>query len=185
VNDVIKSKIRQLYLFLKEANQLRFRPIRALAEQPKVVRLADMPNHPAMQLYRPVRTENAQEVPDMLLRVKRPRLTRCPGPTASISSWLLPNWDDPATTVSVAESQNVTDDEGKTVTILFDADQQRVADFKTWLEQRKAWIEPELAARKAMSFFEVFYDMYSMIFGHRRPCRSASPDIVEARRASV
>jgi very-short-patch-repair endonuclease/DNA polymerase III delta prime subunit len=163
VSDVIRSKIRQLFLFLKEANQLRFRPIRTLTEQPKVVRLADMPNHPAMQLYRPVRTENTQEVPDMLLRVKRPPLTRCPAPLASISSWLLPNWDDPAKSVSVAESQNVTDDEGKTVTVQFDDDQQRFADFKTWLEQRKAWIEPELAARKAMSFFEVFYDMYSMI----------------------
>jgi very-short-patch-repair endonuclease/superfamily I DNA/RNA helicase len=163
VSDVIKSKIRQLYQFLKEANQLRFRPVRILADQPKVVRLVDMPNHPAMQLFRPVRTENTQEVPDTLIRVKRPLLTKCPVPPVSVLAWLLPNWDDPGRTASVAESQNATDDEGHTITIQFDDDQRRVADFKAWLDQRKAWIEPELAARKAMSFFEVFYDIYSAI----------------------
>jgi hypothetical protein len=96
VSNVIKSKVRQLYHFLKEANQLRFRPVRVLGEQPKVVRLAEMPNHPSMQIFRPVRVENTQEVPDTLLRVKRPAITRCPAPPATITSWLLPNWDDPS-----------------------------------------------------------------------------------------
>lgn len=163
MSDVIKSKIRQLYQFLKEANQLRFRPVRVLTDQPKVVRLADMPNHPTMQMFRPVCIENAQEVPDTLLRVKRPWLTKCPAPPASIDSWLLPNWDDPAKEVFVAESQNTTDAEGMTITIRFDDDRQRVADLKAWSKQREVWTEPELAARKAMSFFEAFYDIYSAI----------------------
>jgi hypothetical protein len=59
VSDVIKKKIRQLYEFLKEANQLRFRPVRILSEQTKVIRLADMPNHPSMQLFRPVKKASA------------------------------------------------------------------------------------------------------------------------------
>jgi hypothetical protein len=163
VSDVIKSRIRQLYQFLKEANQLRFRPVRVLAEQPKVVRLAEMPNHPAMQLLRPVRTEDTQEVQDTLLRVRRPLLTKCPAPPEAIATWLLPGWDDPANSVSVAESQNSTDDEAQTVTIRFDADSQRIAEFKGWADQREAWTQPELAARRAMSFFEVFYDIYSAI----------------------
>lgn len=163
MNDIVKSKIRQLYLFLKEANQLRFRPVRVLSEQPRVVRLAEMPNHPSMQLFRPVRTEDAQEVPDTLLRVRRPHLTKCPSPPASILNWLLPNWDDPTKQALNTASQNATDDEGQTITIRFDDEPQRVADFKAWLEQRKAWIDPEMAARRAMSFFEVFYDIYSAI----------------------
>lgn len=163
MSDIVKSKIRQLYQFLKEANQLRFRPVRVLTEQPKVVRLADMPNHPSMQLFRPVRTENTQEVPDTLLRVRRPQLTKCPAPPALILDWLLPNWDDPTKQALYTVSQNATDDEGQTITIRFDDDPQRVANFKAWSDQRKAWIEPELAARKAMSFFEVFYDIYSSI----------------------
>ena len=87
----VKSKILQLYHFLKDANELRFRPVRVLAEQPKVVRLADLPNHPTVQIFRPLQTETTSEVPETLLRVKRPMLTRSPTPPASISSWLLPN----------------------------------------------------------------------------------------------
>lgn len=159
----VKSKVRQLYHFLKEANQLRFRPVRVLAEQPKAVRLADMPNHPALQISRPVQTEATSEVPDILLRVQRPVLTRSPAPPASISTWLLPNWDDPAQAAAVAESQNHTDDEGQTITVRFDDDGKRRADFDAWFEQRKAWAGPELAARQAMTFFQVFYDIYSLL----------------------
>lgn len=163
MSDIVKSKIRQLYQFLKEANQLRFRPVRVLSEQPKVVRLADMPDHPSMQLFRPVRTEDTQEVPDTLIRVRRPHLTKCPAPSASLLGWLLPNWDDPTKQALYTASQNATNDGGETITIRFDDEPQRVADFRAWSEQRKAWIEPEMAARKAMSFFEVFYDIYSAI----------------------
>ena len=163
MSNVIKSKVRQLYHFLKEANQLRFRPVRNLGEQPKIVRLAEMPNHPSMQIFRPVRVENTQEVPDTLLRVKRPAITRCPAPPATITSWLLPNWDDPSKSAAYAESQNATNDDGETITILFDDDEQRVSDFVDWIELRNAWVTPELVARKAMRFFEVFYDIYSTI----------------------
>lgn len=163
MSDIVKNKIRQLYQFLKEANQLRFRPVRVLSEQPKVVRLADMPSHPSMQLFRPVRMEEAQEVPDTLIRVRRPQLTRCPAPPPSLQGWLLPNWDDPTKQALYMASQNTTDDDGETITTSFEDAPQRVADFRGWSEQRKAWIEPEMAARKAMSFFEVFYDIYSAI----------------------
>ncbi|MDP1612460.1 MAG: AAA domain-containing protein [Sulfuritalea sp.] len=163
MSDIVKSKIRQLYQFLKEANQLRFRPVRVLSEQPKVVRLADMPNHPSMQLFRPVRTEDTQEVPDTLIRVRRPQLTKCPAPSLSLQEWLLPNWDDPTKQALYTASQNATNEEGETITIRFDDEPRRVDDFRIWSEQRKAWIEPEMAARKAMSFFEVFYDIYSAI----------------------
>jgi hypothetical protein len=92
VSDVIKSRIRQLYQFLKEANQLRFRPVRTIDLQPKIVRLADLPDHPAMQLLRPVRGDHPEAMPDTLLRVQRPLLTRCPEPPSSIAGWLLPKW---------------------------------------------------------------------------------------------
>ncbi|MEF8730079.1 MAG: AAA domain-containing protein [Accumulibacter sp.] len=159
----LRDKIRQLYAFLKAANELRFRPVRALADQPKVVRLADLPNHPAVQIFRPLQDEVAPEVPDTLLRVKRPTLTRCPPPPASILSWLLPNWDDPAQEATVAESQNDTDDQGLTVTVRFDQDHRRGADFDDWSERRSAWAGPELAARGAMASFQIFYDIYSFL----------------------
>jgi len=163
VNEQVKNKIRQLYHFLKEANQLRFRPVRQLADQPKVVRLAEMPSHPSMQIYRPVHVGNTHEVPDTLLRIKRPAITRCPTPPEAIASWLLPNWDDPFKQASYVESQNSVDEQGETVTDFFDTDEQRVTDFIAWDDQRQAWSIPEQIARKALRFFELFYDLHSTI----------------------
>lgn len=219
MSEIIKSKVLQLYHFLKEANQLRFRPVRLLSEQPKVIRLAEMPNHPSMQIFRPIRTiDSEQEIPDTLLRIKRPHLTPCPIPPVTINSWLLPSWDDPSKVVSVAESQNklITEDftedtqrisdfnewlklrdennqlnplpppdsitswlsEGWdvlgdtpqivktrdfTITVNFNDDVQRVANYENWLTHRQAWVEPEMQARNAMSFFERFYDIYASL----------------------
>jgi len=178
VNDAtgaVKSKVRQLYQFLKEANQLRFRPVRRLGDQPKIVRLADMPNHESVQLTRPIRIENTEEVPDTLLRIRRPRVTRCPEPPELIANWLLPGWDDPTKEADYAESQNISSEREKgeeaqkgedkmiTVTIRFDDDEQRVSDWITWTDRRTAWKVPEIVARRAMGFFEAFYDIYSAI----------------------
>lgn len=166
--DAVRTKIRQLYAFLKEANQLRFRPVRVIGDHPKVLRFADLPAHPSVQIHRPIRTAEGQETPEVLLRVQRPTLTRCPAPTPSVATWLLPSWDDPTKEAKVVESQNIAvpDDRGdgeKTVTIRFRDDADRLADFEAWTERRSAWVAPELVARKAMGVFEALYDVYSLL----------------------
>lgn len=169
--DALRAKVRQLYAFLKEANQIQFRPVRKLSDQQYVIRIADMPKHPSAQLFRPVKVENSLEVPDVLIRVSRPKLTRCPSPPESCTDWLLPNWDDPYLTPEVAESKNIQgtefDEDGNEVeitkTILFTDDQLRFDEYANWLESRKKWTEPELIARGAMRYFENFYTLYSRI----------------------
>jgi very-short-patch-repair endonuclease len=116
-----------------------------------------------MQLIRPVQAEGSQEIPDVLVRVKRPKLTQCPSPPNIISSWLLPNWDDPSKNAQIAESQNKVDDQGKTFTVRFDDDPERIESLRAWLDQRHKWATPERAARKAMGFFEIFYDLHSLL----------------------
>lgn len=171
VADKLQLKVRQLYAFLKEANQIQFRPLRRLSEQQYVIRIADMPKHPSAQLFRPVKVAGSLEVPDTLIRVSRPKLTRCPSPPESCVDWLLPNWDDPALNPAVAESKNIqkveADEEGNeievTKTILFIDDQLRVDSYRHWLDIRKKWVDPELVARGAMRYFENFYTLYSKI----------------------
>lgn len=158
---IIKSKVRQLYSFLKEVNQIRIRPVRRLGEQPKVIRVAELPAHPSVQMIRPVRVEGAQEVPDTLLRVKRPALTRCPAPPISLEGWIQSGWDDPAVDPMVLDGQNRTDNTGETYTERFVTDPRRVADLRAWTEARKTWAAPEKLARDAMRSFEEFYGLHS------------------------
>lgn len=160
---MLKSKIRQLYRFLKEANQLQFRPIRTLIEQPESVRLEDLPKHPAIQVYRRITTAQVREIPDILLRIKRPTITKCPLPPEHIASWLIPGWDDPMQNTTYTESQNEINEQGETVTIAFHEDEQRLVDFESWQVLRNAWAIPEKLARTTLRFFEVFYDIHSTI----------------------
>lgn len=159
--NVIKNKVRQLYQFLKEANQLRMRPVRKLADQPKVIFLADLPDHPAVQLIRPVRVAGTQEVPDTLLRVKRPSLTHCPAIPEALVDWVQSGWDDPHSEAVLVDSQNRVDSSGATLTERFTDVPARVEDYLAWTERRNAWVGPELLAREAMGFFEVFYGLHS------------------------
>lgn len=159
----LKIGIRQLYSFLREANQLRFRPVRSLSEHPRVVRLADMPHHESMHLYRPVQVQDSHEIPDTLLRITRPNITPCPKPPASIEPWLLPGWDDPAKPARYAETRNEVTESNETITVRFDSDDQRSSDFVIWDDLRTAWSFPESRARQALRFFEIFYGIYSTI----------------------
>lgn len=160
-SEAIKNKVRQLYQFLKEANQLRMRPVRRLVDQPKVIHLSDLPDHLAVQLIRPVRVAGAQEVPDTLLRVKRPPLTRCPPPPVSISEWIQSGWDDPNHDAVLVEALNRADPLGVAVTDRFTDIPSRVTDHQAWADCRNAWVGPELLAREAMGVFEVFYGLHS------------------------
>ena len=160
--DDVRTKVRQLYLFLKEANQLRFPPVRSSSQHPKAVRLADAPDHPCVSINRP-RRESAQAVDDCLLRIRRPSLTSCPPPPFSVSNWLLPEWDDPTKAAYFAESRNAAGTEGAALTIRFGDDAQRVKDFDAWAAQRDRWAAEEVAARQALRFFELFYEIHAAI----------------------
>lgn len=103
---VQKKRIRDLFQFLREANQLRFSPIRKLEDQPRFVDLSALPEHPSVQLYRPVQIDGASEVPDTLVRVKRPVLSCCPPPPEILTEWIITGWDDPARETSHADRLN-------------------------------------------------------------------------------
>ena len=167
----LHTKVRQLYAFLKEANQLQFRPVRRLSDQPYAIRISDMPKHPSAQLYRPIKTGTTVEIPDVLLKISRPDLTPCPRPHAVFADWLLPRWDDPYLEAEVMPSMNrqeiKIDEEGgeteETKTIGFEDDGVRVAEYLTWKTERQKWVGPELLARAAMKFFEDFYTLYAKL----------------------
>ena len=159
----IRHKLRQLYLFLKEANQLRFPPVRHVSQHPRAIRLADAPDHPCVQIHRPGANDGAQVADDCLLRIARPVSTPCPTPPFNVSNWLLPDWDDPTKAAYFSATRNVAAADSPPLNIRFDDDQQRLADFEAWVAQREEWVVTELAARKALGFFELFYEIHSAI----------------------
>lgn len=159
----IRHKLRQLYLFLKEANQLRFPPVRRVSQHPRAIRLADAPDHPCVQINRPGPNNDGQAEDDCLLRIARPMSTPCPTPPFNVGNWLLPDWDDPTKAAYFSATRNVAAADSSPLNIRFDDDEQRLADFEAWVAQREEWAITELAARKALGFFELFYEIHSAI----------------------
>ena len=158
-----KKRIRDLYQFLREANQLRFRPVRRLEDQPHSVNLNTFPEHPCVQLYRPVVYDGDSSIPDTLISVRRPVLTKCPSPPVNLVEWLMSGWDNPSRTESFVDGINRIDEEGETYTEAFSDDPERISASKAWGAQRKAWAIPEQIALRAMAVFETFYEIFSAI----------------------
>ncbi len=91
------------------------------------------------------------------------RSVTCPPPPASVSQWLLPDWADPAQAAYFAQQRNAAGTDGAALTIRFDDDAQRAADFEAWSAQRDQWAAEEVAARQALKFFELFYEIHAAI----------------------
>ncbi len=117
----------------------------------------------ACRSRRPVRGEVPDGTDDCLLRVRRPSSVTCPPPPASVSQWLLPDWAEPAQAAYFAQHRNAAGTDGAALTIRFEDDAQRVADFETWSAQRDQWAAEEVAARQALKFFELFYEIHAAI----------------------
>ena len=92
----IRHKVRQLYLFLKEANQLRFPPVRNLSSASE----GDSARRCARARVRadqsPSSTAKARALRTIACCASAgPTSSSCPPPPFNVSHWLLPDWDDP------------------------------------------------------------------------------------------
>lgn len=157
-----KSRILRLFKFLYEVNRLRNRPERTLQDQVSVIPLTQLPEHPSIQLIRPVATEGQPPV-EFELKVTRARITRCPEPPTVVRDWLLSGWDDPTKDAAHVESQNQVNENGESITIEFDDNLERTSGWEQWAATRSAWVEPEIRARAALAFFEKLYELYALL----------------------
>ncbi len=157
-----KSRIRRLFRFLYEVNRLRNRPERTLQEQVFVIPLTRLPEHPSIQLVRPVVAEG-QPPAAFEMKIARARITRCVQPPPVLRDWLISGWDDPTAEASHAESQNELTEEGEPKTIRFADDPERTIAWEQWTAIRKAWVEPEIRARVALAFFDRIYELYALL----------------------
>jgi len=157
-----KDRILRLFKFLFEVNRLRYRPERTLQEQVSVIPLSRLPQHPSIQLTRPVASEGQPPV-EFQLRVNRAQLTHCPEPPSNLRNWLISGWDDPTKEPEYAVSLNEVTENGESVTFAFSDDATRTDAWRHWITIRKAWVEPELRARGALAFFEKLYGLHALL----------------------
>ncbi len=159
----------QLFRFLRAYAELHVPIKRTLAEELWVQRLADLPRHPSISIGEVIlqnkepedgETESQDEQP--LLRVRRPQLTRAPGPPGILVAFVRSGWEQCDGEVSVEETRNVERD-GQTTIERFDEDPARVAGLAAWRTKWEQWAINERPAVRAMRVFERLFDLRGRI----------------------
>ncbi len=91
-SDISRDRVTRLFQFLREYATIRFPYTRDVDQLRWSMWLSDLPVHPAVYIQRIVTGDGPDEaaaMPEPLLRIRRPRLSRPPQPPAALQDWLL------------------------------------------------------------------------------------------------
>ncbi len=160
---LVRERLTKLFEFLKVYTDLRYPPVRDIAQQPHSLWLKDLPPHASVELFRDASKPN-DEVEDngIVLRLTRPVITKCPPLPAALSEWLKPGWQELSGKAEFQPTRNVIGRNGKTLIERFDADSRRPSLLRVWQQQREQWVTNERPARQSMALFQTVYEWYGV-----------------------
>jgi|CXWL01.1.fsa_nt_gi very-short-patch-repair endonuclease/superfamily I DNA/RNA helicase len=159
----VRERLTKLFEYLKAYTDLRYPPVRDIAQQPRSLWLKDLPSHPSVELFRDTGKSDVEaEDSDIVLRLTRPVITNCPPPPTALSEWVKPSWQELTGTVEVQSTRNVIGKDGKTKIELFGADSQRPLLLSEWQQRREQWITNERPARQSLTLFQAVYEWYGV-----------------------
>ena len=158
-----RERLSKLFEFLKAYTDLRFPPVRDIAQQPRSLWLKELPPHPSVELFPDAdKSEDQTEDNDIVLRLTRPAITQCPPPPAALAEWLKPSWRELPGKVEVQATRNVVGRDGGTLIERFDTDSWRPSLLRAWQQQRELWIANERPARESLTLFQTVYEWYGV-----------------------
>lgn len=158
----VRERLTKLFEFLKAYTDLRYPPVRDIAQQPHSLWLKDLPSHPSVELFRDAgKSDDEAEDSDIVLCLTRPVITHCP-PPGTLSEWLKPGWQELSGNVEVQPTRNVIGRDGKTLIERFDADSRRPSLLRAWQQQREQWVTNERPARQSLALFQTVYEWYGV-----------------------
>ena len=165
-NSESRTRLNKVFRFLKELNQLRNPVVRDLSGYAEVMRLDSWPVHPFIEIRRGDRYEEDDEPSGAAeleppIRVRRANLTPCPRPPELLDGWLKPGWWTARAEVEVLASRNFPDKERGSITVPFEAEEERVAALKAWTAVRTRWAVAERPALAARELFERIHALWT------------------------
>ncbi|MDD4889860.1 MAG: AAA family ATPase [Phycisphaerae bacterium] len=160
-----QKRLTQVFKFLKELDELRNPVTRDMSSYDGLLWIDRWPAHPTLVVQRGDAEDEGDPEEEVevepVIRIRRPRLTRCPEPPDALDGWLKPGWQSAESQVEVLESRNSTDSEGITTTTRFDDSEQRMATLDGWKALRSNWAAAERPAIEAMAVFEQVHALWA------------------------
>ncbi|QDT71745.1 AAA domain-containing protein [Lacipirellula limnantheis] len=163
-HDVCRTKIRQVFDFLKALNEHRNPVVRQISDQRWTMWLDDLPSHPDLEFNRALNIGAEEgELPanDWLMRVRRPRIAHAPSPQRELRDWLSAGWENPFAPPVFLETRDVAQDDGPPKSVLFGDDPERVASREEWLATWNEWSTTERPTRLTLQIFEKLYALHA------------------------
>ncbi len=167
--EVERGRLRQIFRFLKDFNGLKNPVRRQIAEQPWVMWLRELPEHPYVwvrgrQAKAETEATNISESADVLLRVRRPDVPTAPAPPRVLDGWLRPSWKDPSVqSVEALSQREIPRNDGTLTTEAFDVDPDRVRALAQWKPKRHEWAREALVATKVLESFNRLYELQGRV----------------------
>ena len=181
-----KSRVTQIFQFLRAFYALRTKTILQIADQPWIQWLKDIPDHESVWIANEADlqqltmspgesedgagAEDAQEDLsdknyDLLLTIRRPILHQAPEPPLELANWLEEGWDDPANSASYLierqeASETLSEHDDDPVSVFFDDDPDRVIAWAEWIEMRASWAKTEMPARVVNRIYERVFALH-------------------------
>lgn len=169
INDNIaaaRKKLVRIYKYLQALDQMRNPLKRQIAQQPWMMWLKDLPEHPSITKGKSINeeAEDASNIKDIyVFKVQRPELSQAPEPPVELKDWLKSGWQRFERTVAWIEDKRKVDEAGNETITVFSESPLRVKLFDEWVEARNQWLVRERPAREAMLIFEQLYALYAQI----------------------
>ena len=154
-----RSKLIQVFRYVQAFNHLQNPVQQEIQEQPWVLWLQDLPDHPCIRLGTAGNTDQSiapsQNSADenFILKISRPKQTDPPDPPKEIMPWLQNGWQNIDGHVALDTTKSQSFPENSRLKQLFDA----------WVAKRTKWVEVEQSARQALKYFNRLYELRAQL----------------------
>lgn len=176
-----QEKVVSLFKFIEELNKLKQKVVLNVSDYPRWYSISSLPDDPEniSVYYRDrVEDEDAENAADVLLSVHKPEFQSCPDPDRSFKKWLELGWNDyrykarikdfiihPLNQMQLPEElseddRKRIDEENHTYKEFFADNEERVAAFHAWTEEREKWAAKQKILARTRDFFS---DLYKII----------------------
>lgn len=158
-----RDRISRVFQFLKGFNQIK-NPVPRVVTEHWHLWLHDVPTHPLCHAA-PFTDEIVPETgasdqdENVVLRVRRPRLSDCPTPPIELNGWLQDGWRDVSGDVQVFATRASGSSENPVIERFSDS-AERLAAFKKWEGLRSQWVERETPLRAVDQLFQRLYALH-------------------------
>ena len=163
-----KDKVRRLFQFLKQYNNIKNPIITEINNQQWKLKLDNVPEHPAAisNIYISYKADREE-----ILRVKRPMLKECPKIPTELIPWVEADWQQVQRPIIVKNERKVMKKASNESLFdrniyeyeKFEDNKERVFLFESWQSERNQWLMEEQPARAVDDLFNSLYELYSNI----------------------